>query len=80
MAKSQGRCIFCCGEGLSKEHIFGNWLKAIFRRGAARNWFNAWDHCMAGREFSDRPADHRAKHPTRAFRDQKGARRMQEMQ
>ena len=32
MAKPQGRCIFCQGFGLSKEHLFSDWLREIFPR------------------------------------------------
>lgn len=30
--KSQGRCIFCDGTGLSKEHIWSDWLKGLMPR------------------------------------------------
>lgn len=32
VAKSPGRCIFCGGPGLTKEHVLPDWLKAIFPR------------------------------------------------
>ena len=32
MAKPPGRCIFCGNGGLSKEHIFADWLKELFPR------------------------------------------------
>lgn len=32
MAKPPGRCIFCRGFGLSKEHLFSDWLREIFPR------------------------------------------------
>lgn len=31
-AKPQGRCIFCNGTGLSKEHIWSDWLTPLFPR------------------------------------------------
>lgn len=34
MAKPPGRCIFCDGRPLSKEHVFGDWLRDIFPRDA----------------------------------------------
>ena len=32
MAKSPGRCIFCTGFHLTKEHLFADWLREIFPR------------------------------------------------
>lgn len=32
MAKPPGRCIFCGGYGLSKEHVLPDWLRQIFPR------------------------------------------------
>lgn len=32
MARPQGRCIFCGGFGLSKEHVLPNWLRQKFPR------------------------------------------------
>lgn len=32
MAKPPGRCIFCGGFGLTKEHVLPDWLRAIFPR------------------------------------------------
>lgn len=32
MHKAPGRCIFCHGFGLSKEHLFSDWLREIFPR------------------------------------------------
>lgn len=29
MARAQGRCIFCQGTGLSKEHIFPKWMRTL---------------------------------------------------
>jgi hypothetical protein len=28
--KQAGRCVFCGGHGLSKEHVFSEWLKRVF--------------------------------------------------
>ena len=33
--ESQGRCIFCGGTGLSKEHIWSDWLKSLIPRNDA---------------------------------------------
>lgn len=35
MAKPPGRCIFCQGFHLSKEHLFADWLRDLFPRSAA---------------------------------------------
>ncbi len=47
MAKPPGRCIFCDGFGLSKEHVLPDWLRSIFPRLAtdthtfnAASWLN----------------------------------------
>lgn len=32
MAKGPGRCIFCGGYGLTREHVLPDWLRAIFPR------------------------------------------------
>jgi hypothetical protein len=33
MPKPQGRCIFCTGTGLTKEHVFPDWLNDVLPRG-----------------------------------------------
>ena len=40
----QGKCIFCNGKGLSKEHIWSDWLKEIIPRNSAHgnSWAGAW--------------------------------------
>ena len=37
--KSQGRCIFCDGTGLSKEHIWSDWLKSLIPRNDAHGQY-----------------------------------------
>ena len=32
MAKPRGTCIFCGGLGVTKEHLFSNWLRQLFPR------------------------------------------------
>ena len=31
-SKAQGKCIFCGGEGLTKEHVWPNWIKSVLPR------------------------------------------------
>ena len=45
MVKSPGRCIFCEGTGLTKEHVFPDWLNSVYpkRLYNKRERFRAFD-------------------------------------
>ncbi len=52
---TQKRCIFCRQSGLSREHIFGDWLRAIFPRSSADTHLHGmttWGQAKSGKIYA----------------------------
>lgn len=63
MSKPPGRCIYCGGLGLSKEHIFADWLRDYIPRDATEHSMAVtiqWPH-MADTRLESKTGDTHAR-------------------
>lgn len=51
MSKPPGKCVFCSGIGLTKEHVFSDWLKKLIPKTADQS------DMFAGMHFNARASE-----------------------